>query len=67
MSFEVECSKGTYIRALARDFGQALQSGAYLEKLRRTKIGNYDVKDAINVKQFIDIIKNYENFKRKFL
>ncbi|GAB4455465.1 MAG: tRNA pseudouridine(55) synthase TruB [Bacteroidia bacterium] len=58
VSFEVECSKGTYIRALARDFGQALQSGAYLEKLRRTKIGNYDVKDAINVKQFIDIIKN---------
>ncbi|MEW6774526.1 MAG: tRNA pseudouridine(55) synthase TruB [Bacteroidota bacterium] len=57
VSFEVECSKGTYIRALARDFGQALQSGAYLEKLRRTKIGNYDVKDAINVKQFIDSIK----------
>ena len=44
--FKVECSKGTYIRSLAHDFGRALDSGAYLSELRRTKIGNFDVEDA---------------------
>lgn len=46
VSFRVVCSKGTYIRSLARDFGRALQSGAYLTSLRRTRIGNFEVKDA---------------------
>lgn len=55
--FEIECSKGTYIRAIARDFGKALNSGSYLNALRRTKIGDYDVKDALTVRQFVDILK----------
>ena len=42
----VHCSSGTYIRSLAHDLGRALGTGAYLEELRRTKIGKYDVKDA---------------------
>lgn len=45
--FRVLCSTGTYIRSLAHDFGQTLGCGAYLQELRRTKIGNFDVKDAL--------------------
>lgn len=48
LEFEVHCSKGTYIRSLAHDFGKALNSGAYLTALRRTKIGELDVEDANN-------------------
>lgn len=47
IDFRVSCSKGTYIRSLAFDFGKALGSGAYLSSLRRTKIGNYSVEDAV--------------------
>lgn len=47
VDFRVVCSKGTYIRSLAHDFGKALNSGAHLTVLRRTKIGEYIVKDAI--------------------
>ncbi len=47
IDFRVKCSKGTYIRSLAFDFGKALNSGAYLSVLRRTKIGNYSVTNAI--------------------
>ena len=46
IDFRVVCSKGTYIRSLAFDFGKALASGAHLTALRRTKIGNYDVQNA---------------------
>ena len=49
VDFRVVCSKGTYIRSLARDFGEALQSGAHLTALRRTKIGPYLVDNAIQV------------------
>ncbi|WP_432222452.1 tRNA pseudouridine(55) synthase TruB [Flavobacterium sp. TMP13] len=52
IDFRVVCSKGTYIRSLAFDFGRALQSGAHLTALRRTKIGDYNVKDAIDVEAF---------------
>jgi len=52
MKVRVLCSKGTYIRALARDIGLALKSGAYLAELRRTKIGQYDVKNAITLTDF---------------
>jgi tRNA pseudouridine55 synthase len=52
VNFRVVCSKGTYIRALARDFGEALNSGAYLASLRRTRIGQYDVRDALTIPQF---------------
>ncbi|MGV0830359.1 tRNA pseudouridine(55) synthase TruB [Empedobacter brevis] len=49
VDFEVNCSKGTYIRSLAYDFGKAVNSGGYLTALRRTKIGNFDVIDAENL------------------
>jgi tRNA pseudouridine55 synthase len=52
IDFRVVCSKGTYIRSLAHDFGKALQSGAHLTALRRTKIGDFDVKDAITPDAF---------------
>ena len=52
IDFRVLCSKGTYIRSLAYDFGLALQSGGHLTVLRRTKIGDYDVKNAIDVTLF---------------
>jgi tRNA pseudouridine55 synthase len=47
IDFRVVCSKGTYIRSLARDYGQALQSGAHLMELRRTRIGDYKIENAI--------------------
>lgn len=47
VDFKVVCSKGTYIRSLAHDFGKALKSGAHLTALRRTKSGRFDVKDAV--------------------
>ena len=51
--FRVKVSKGTYIRSLAYDFGMALGSGAYLSGLRRTKIGDFDVKNAINIEDWV--------------
>ncbi|MEO9512450.1 MAG: tRNA pseudouridine(55) synthase TruB [Flavobacteriaceae bacterium] len=47
IDFRVVCSKGTYIRSLAHDFGKALQSGAHLSTLRRTKIGDFNVNNAV--------------------
>ncbi len=52
IDFRVQCSKGTYIRSLAYDFGKALQSGGYLSVLRRTKIGNYAVENGITPEAF---------------
>jgi len=52
IDFRVVCSKGTYIRSLAFDFGKALNSGSHLTVLRRTKIGDYNVADAIDVTLF---------------
>ena len=52
IDFRVVCSKGTYIRSLAFDFGKALNSGAHLTALRRTKIGDYNVENAIGVIEF---------------
>lgn len=52
IDFRVVCSKGTYIRSLAFDFGKALNSGAHLSVLRRTKIGDYDVVNAISPEGF---------------
>ncbi len=52
IDFRVVCSKGTYIRSLAYDFGKALQSGAHLTVLRRTKIGDFKVENAILPEQF---------------
>ncbi len=52
IDFRVSCSKGTYIRSLAYDFGMALQSGGHLSALRRTKIGDYCVEDGISPEDF---------------
>lgn len=52
LSLRIVCSKGTYIRALARDIGQALQSGAHLISLRRTRVGNICVEDCMKIDDF---------------
>ena len=52
LDFRVVCSKGTYIRSLAYDFGKALSSGAHLTSLRRTKIGAYAVDNALTIPDF---------------
>jgi tRNA pseudouridine55 synthase len=53
INFIVSCSKGTYIRSLANDFGKALNSGAHLGALRRTQIGDFDIKNSMSIEQFI--------------
>ena len=57
LSLQVDCSKGTYIRSLARDLGTMLESGAHLTGLRRTRIGPYHVDQAISVENFIKNLK----------
>jgi tRNA pseudouridine55 synthase len=52
VKIRINCSKGTYVRSLARDIGQALECGAYLSELRRTCIGQYDVKNALSISEF---------------
>lgn len=52
VDFRVVCSKGTYIRSLAHDFGKSLQNGAHLSALRRTRIGDFSVDDAIDIATF---------------
>ena len=51
--FRIVCSKGTYIRSLAHDFGEALNSGAHLSALRRTKIGDFNVINAKTIDNFL--------------
>lgn len=57
LSFRVVCSKGTYIRSLAHDFGRLLNSGAYLTELRRTRIGDFNVANAQTVEKFVKDFK----------
>ena len=54
VDFEIVCSKGTYIRSIAHDFGKALKSGAHLSKLRRTAIGDIDVAQALSVEKWVE-------------
>lgn len=54
LKFRVVCSKGTYIRSLAYDFGKALNSGSHLSELRRTRIGDFKVEKALTPKAFIE-------------
>jgi len=54
VSFKVVCTTGTYIRSLANDFGAALGCGGYLSELRRTRIGDYKVEDAISIGEFTE-------------
>ena len=60
LTIRVVCSKGTYIRALARDIGERLESGAHLIALRRTRVGNTRVEDCMTVEQFLEELNNYE-------
>jgi tRNA pseudouridine55 synthase len=57
INFRVVCSKGTYIRSLVHDFGQALNNGAYLSKLRRTRSGDYKIDDAWEVMELVNTIR----------
>lgn len=57
IDFRVNCSKGTYIRSLAHDFGRALQSGAYLTALRRTRIGSFSVENAWDLEKLVEYIE----------
>ena len=59
--FRISCSKGTYIRSLARDLGEILGVGAYLKSLCRTRIGSYSLKDAHEVPQLVEEIKSRHN------
>ena len=59
--FEISCSKGTYIRVIANDFGKELGCGALLTLLRRTEIGEFRVDDAVNLNEFSDLFKVNEN------
>jgi tRNA pseudouridine55 synthase len=55
-SFRVSCSKGTYIRSLAHDFGKSLECGAYIQSLRRTRIGDHKVEDSISIPQLAEFL-----------
>jgi len=57
VEFQVVCSKGTYIRSLAHDFGKMLNNGAHLSSLRRTKIGDFSVDNAVGVLEFEEAFK----------
>ncbi len=61
LSIRVVCSKGTYIRALARDIGERLGSGAYLRSLRRTRVGDVRVEDAWQLDAFLASIESVES------
>jgi len=58
IDFRIRCSKGTYIRSIARDFGLALNNGAHLTALRRTKIGDFSVEDAMTPVAFKELVKD---------
>ncbi len=60
IKIRVVCSKGTYIRALARDIGEALNSGAYLTSLRRTRVGDVKVEDCLQLEDFEVWLNNQE-------
>ncbi|RLD58585.1 MAG: tRNA pseudouridine(55) synthase TruB [Bacteroidetes bacterium] len=56
VAFRISCGKGTYIRSIAHDFGQAINSGAHLSSLIRTKIGSFNLEDSLTIEQFNNII-----------
>jgi tRNA pseudouridine55 synthase len=60
LTIRVVCSKGTYIRALARDIGERLHSGAHLIALRRTRVGDTRVEDCLSIENFLDELNHYE-------
>ena len=70
IDFRVVCSKGTYIRSLANDYGKALNSGAHLSALRRTRSGAFNIADAWNLTTLIEEISvqriNWTEKKSKY-
>jgi len=60
VNFIISCSKGTYIRSIANDFGKLLDSGAHLSALRREQIGEFKLSDAFEVDELVSIIENLE-------
>ena len=61
IDFRIKCSKGTYIRVIANDFGDKLKCGGYLKSLRRESIGEYKVEDALSVDEFMELNKVLES------
>jgi tRNA pseudouridine55 synthase len=59
IELRIVCSKGTYIRALARDLGKALKSGAYLIGLQRTRIGEYTIDQSLDLTELADMLSAY--------
>ena len=64
LGIRVVCSKGTYIRALARDIGERLHSGAYLTALRRTRVGNTRVENCLTIENSLEQLNNYKPANR---
>ncbi|MDE6771917.1 MAG: hypothetical protein K2J49_04885, partial [Muribaculaceae bacterium] len=60
VTLRIVCSKGTYIRAIARDLGEALGSGAHLVGLRRTRVGSVRVEECLTVEEAVEKIENAE-------
>jgi len=65
LTIRVVCSKGTYIRALARDIGERLESGAYLTALRRTRVGAIRVENCYTIDRFLEELNTYEYVQNK--
>lgn len=61
--FKIRCSKGTYIRSIANDFGKILKSGGYLSDLRRTKSGEFDLSNAVSPNDFVDSLNDASHLK----
>ena len=57
LNFKLKCSKGTYIRSLANDFGKSIDSGGYLSSLRRTAVGSFKIENSIQLQEFIEKLK----------
>ena len=60
LTIRVVCSKGTYIRALARDIGERLGSGAYLTALRRTRVGDIRVEECMTIDDFLQTMQQFD-------
>ncbi len=67
VKFEIKCSKGTYIRSIANDFGEELGCGGVLSELRRTAIGDYSVNEALSVDEFVLLSKMMNEQKDRML
>lgn len=63
LTLKITCGKGTYIRALARDLGKALDSGAYLERLTRTRVGDFAIEHAATIDEFECFLENDQTFE----